>query len=112
MQQNRVKKMRQPEARLVVEAIADHRLPRRFNTALLYDRLGVTLNGRTIGPRGHLPKPFNEALNLPLDLNQDYQPRSDVDALDLVQGELVIGVVVEPGGLGGLMGGQGAGVFQ
>ena len=44
------KKIRQPEARLVVEAIADRRLPRTFNTALLYRRLGTTLNGGTIGP--------------------------------------------------------------
>ena len=55
-------KIRQPEARLVVEAIADHRLPRAFNTRLLYHRLGYTLNGGTIGVRGHLPKPFHEAL--------------------------------------------------
>ena len=56
------KKIRQPEARLVVEAIADQRLPRRFNTALLYHLLGQSLNGGTTGPQGHLPRPLHKAL--------------------------------------------------
>ena len=57
------KKIRQPEARLVVEAIADRRLPRTFNAALLYHRFGTTLNGGTIGPRGHLPKtPYQNSI--------------------------------------------------
>ena len=56
------KKIRQPGARLVVEAIADHRLPRSFTTGLLYHRLGSALTGGTIGPRGHLPKSLHEAL--------------------------------------------------
>ena len=56
------KKIRQPEARLVVEAIADHRLPRTFNTRLLCTRLGESLNGGKISVRGHLPKPLHEAL--------------------------------------------------
>ena len=85
------KKILQPEARLVVEAIADHRLPRTFNTRLLCPRLGNSLNAGTIGVRGHLPRPYHEALNLPLHLNHDYQPRSDADALDLVEGEMVPG---------------------
>ena len=56
------KKIRQPEARFVVEAIADHRLPRRFNTALLYYLLGQSSNGSTKGPQGHLPRPLHQAL--------------------------------------------------
>ena len=115
MQQNRVKKGRKdegsdkpdlgtfgqrPQGRHYHEeqgdlAVGDvksaHRLPRKFNAALLYRRLGQSLNAGTIGPCGHLPKPFHEALNLPLDRNHHYQPRSDADALDLVQGELVVG---------------------
>ena len=56
------KKIRQPEARLVVETIADQRLPRRLNTALLYHRLGQSLNDGTTGPQGHLPPPLHKAL--------------------------------------------------
>ena len=56
------KKIRQPEARFVVEAIADQRLPQRFNTALLYHLLGQSSNGRTKGPQGHLPRPLHQAL--------------------------------------------------
>ena len=56
------KKIRQPEARLVVEAIADQRLPRRFNTALLYHLLGQSLKGGTTGPQGRLPRPIHKAL--------------------------------------------------
>ena len=55
-------KIRQAEARLVVEAIADHRLPRSFTTGLLYHRLGVSLSEGTIGPQGHLPKSLHQAL--------------------------------------------------
>ena len=55
-------KIRQPDARLVVEAIADQRLPRKFDTALLYHRLGESINGGTIGPQGHLPRPLHKAL--------------------------------------------------
>ena len=56
------KKIRQAEARLVVEAIADHRLPRSFTTDLLYHRLGGSLIEGTIGPQGHLPKSLHQAL--------------------------------------------------
>ena len=55
-------RIRQSETRLVVEAIADHRLPRSFNTRLLYHRLGDALSGGTISGRGHLPKPLHEGL--------------------------------------------------
>ena len=60
------------------------RLPRTFNTRLLYDRLENALNGRTIGVRGHLPKPFHEALLIglvvapltwPLPFQPDFRPR-------------------------------------
>lgn len=57
-----LKGVRQPEARLIVEAIAAKRLPRQFSTRLLYHRLGHDLNQDTIGVRGHLPKPVHEAL--------------------------------------------------
>ena len=55
-------KIRQPDARLVIEAITNHRLPRAFNTRLLYHRLGNALSSGTIGARGYLPKPFHQAL--------------------------------------------------
>ena len=56
------KKIRQAEARLVVEAIADRRLPRSFTTTVLYHRLGESLIKGTTGPRGHLPQSLHKAL--------------------------------------------------
>ncbi len=55
-------KIRQPEARLVVEAITDHRLPRSFTAAVLYHRLGIPANGGTIRQQGHLPQKLHKAL--------------------------------------------------
>ena len=58
-----LKNVKQADARLIVEAIADHRLPRQFSTSLLYPRLGQSLNEGTIGTRGHLPKKLHRALS-------------------------------------------------
>ena len=57
-----LKRMKQADARLIVEAIADHRLPRLFSTSLLYSRLGNSLSDYTIGPQGHLPGSTHKAL--------------------------------------------------
>ena len=56
------KRIRQDEARLIVKAIADHRLPRPFPTGLLYRRLGIPANEGTIGTQGHLLKSLYQAL--------------------------------------------------
>ena len=55
-------KIRQSDARLVVEAIADHRLPRQFTTHLLYNRLGASINSGTISKYGSLPHSLHTAL--------------------------------------------------
>ena len=55
--------VKQADARLIVEAIADHRLPRQFSTSLLCTRLGNSLTQHTIGTQGHLPKKLHRALS-------------------------------------------------
>ena len=57
-----LKRVKQQDARTIVEAIADHRLPRQFSTSVLYIRLGTSLNEYTIGPQGHLPESLHKAL--------------------------------------------------
>ena len=38
-----LKKVKNPDTRLIIEAIADHRLPRQFSVHLLHARLGQSL---------------------------------------------------------------------
>ena len=57
-----LKRVRNPGTRLIVEAIADHRLPRKFDTDLLYIRLGNDLSQYTIGRLGHLPHRLHNSL--------------------------------------------------
>ena len=57
-----LKKVQNPDARLIVEAIGDQRLLRHFSTSLLYTRVGHDLLEYTIGTHGHLPKRLHRAL--------------------------------------------------
>ena len=57
-----LKRVRNPDTHLIVEAIADNRLPRRFSTRLLYLRLGADLTQGTIGPQGPLHKSIHKSL--------------------------------------------------
>lgn len=57
-----LKRVKQPDARLVLGAISEHRLDRRFTTGVLYTRVGTSLSRGTIGPRGHLPANLHKAL--------------------------------------------------
>jgi hypothetical protein len=57
-----LKGIRNPDTRLIVEAIADHRLPRQFSIALLYSRLGDALSDYTIRETGRLPEGLRKSL--------------------------------------------------
>ena len=57
-----LKRIRNEDARTIVEAIGEHRIPRQFTTSLLYSRLGHTLSDYTIGLKGHLPKGLHGSL--------------------------------------------------